>query len=117
MSVNIAAKHFRLPSFYRRLRDSLKQYVNVEPNKFEIEILESAALGDIQHVQAAINNCKDLGVRFALDDFGTGYSSLGYLKRLPADRLKIDQSFVRDILDDKADLALLQAILTLATTF
>ena len=117
VSVNIAAKHFHLPSFYRRLRDSLKQYANVEPNKFEIEILESAALWDIQHVQAAINNCKGLGVRFALDDFGTGYSSLGYLKRLPADRLKIDQSFVRDILDDKEDLALVQAIISLATTF
>lgn len=117
VSVNIAAKHFHLPSFYRRLRDSLKQYANVEPNKFEIEILESAALWDIQHVQAAINNCKGLGVRFALDDFGTGYSSLGYLKRLPADRLKIDQSFVSDILNDKEDLALVQAIISLATTF
>ena len=117
VSVNIAAKHFHLPSFYRRLEDTLQRYSNVPSNKLEIEILESAALGDIQYVQAVISKCKDLGVRFALDDFGTGYSSLSYLKRLPADTLKVDQSFVRDILDDKEDLALVQAIIGLAGTF
>jgi len=117
VSVNIAAKHFHLPSFYKRLEETLQRYPNVSPNKLEIEILESAALGDIQHVQAVINKCKDLGVRFALDDFGTGYSSLSYLKRLPADTLKIDQSFVRDILNDKEDLALVQAIIGLAGAF
>ena len=117
VSVNIAAKHFHLPSFYKRLEEILQRYPNVSPNKLEIEILESVALGDIQHVQAVINKCKDLGVRFAIDDFGTGYSSLSYLKRLPADTLKIDQSFVRDILDDKEDFALVQAIIGLAGAF
>jgi len=117
VSVNIAAKHFHLPNFYMRLRNILRRYSNVAPSKLEIEILESAALGDIQHVQTMISKCSDLGVRFALDDFGTGYSSLSYLKRLPADTLKIDQSFVRDILDDKEDLALVQAIIGLAATF
>lgn len=117
VSVNIAAKHFHLPNFYMRLRNILRRYSNVAPSKLEIEILESAALGDIQHVQAMISKCSDLGVRFALDDFGTGYSSLSYLKRLPADTLKIDQSFIHDILDDKEDLALVQAIIGLAATF
>ncbi|MBV1951461.1 MAG: EAL domain-containing protein, partial [Cycloclasticus sp.] len=83
----------------------------------EIEILESAALGDVQHVQTVIEECKALGVRFALDDFGTGYSSLSYLKRIPVEVLKIDRSFIRDILNDKEDLALVQAIASLAVTF
>ncbi|ORU94446.1 MAG: diguanylate cyclase [Cycloclasticus sp. symbiont of Bathymodiolus heckerae] len=117
VSVNIAAKHFHLPSFYTRLKRMLNNYPDVSPCKLEIEILESVALGDIQHVQTVIGDCQDLGVRFALDDFGTGYSSLSYLKRLPADTLKIDQSFIRDILDDKGDLALVQAITSLAVTF
>ena len=117
VSVNIAAKHFHLPSFYKRLEETLQRYPNVSPNKLEIEILESVALGDIQHVQEVISKCKNLGVRFAIDDFGTGYSSLSYLKRLPADTLKIDQSFVRDILDDKEDFALVQAIIGLAGAF
>jgi len=117
VSVNIAAKHFHLPSFYMRLKNTLQRYSHIAPNKFEIEILESVALGDIQHVQTVISKCRGLGVRFALDDFGTGYSSLSYLKRLPANTLKIDRSFIRDILDDKEDLALVQAIIGLATTF
>jgi len=117
VSVNIATKHFHLPSFYMRLKNILQRYSSVAPNKLEIEILESAALGDIQHVQTVISKCRELGVRFALDDFGTGYSSLSYLKRLPANTLKIDQSFIHDILDDKEDLALVQAIIGLAVTF
>jgi len=117
VSINIAAKHFHVPSFTSRLREILKGYEEVKPEKLEIEILESVALGDIQHVQTVISECKQMGVRFALDDFGTGYSSLSYLKRLPAEVLKIDQSFIRDILDDKEDLALVQAIVSLALTF
>jgi len=117
MSVNIAAKHFHVPNFTSRLKRMLREFPNVKPEKLEIEILESVALGDIQHVQTVIEDCRALGVRFALDDFGTGYSSLSYLKRLPADVIKIDQSFIRDILNNKEDLALVQAISSLAVTF
>jgi len=84
----------------------------------ELEIVESAALGDIQHVGKLILACQqELGVRFALDDFGTGYSSLTYLKRLSTNTLKVDQSFVRDMLDDQEDLALVEAVISLATVF
>jgi len=117
VSVNIAAKHFHVPSFSLRIKHLLRDFPQVDPSKLEIEILESVALGDIEHVQKVITECQSFGVRFALDDFGTGYSSLSYLKRLPANVLKIDQSFIRNILDDQEDLALVQAISSLAVTF
>lgn len=117
VSVNIAARHFQLPDFLDRLKAILARYPDVPPQQLEIEILESVALGDMNHVQQLILACQALGIEFSLDDFGTGYSSLSYLKRLPADTLKIDQSFVRDMLDDKDDLALIEAIIGLTSAF
>lgn len=117
ISVNITAKHFHVSNFTYRLKSALRKFPQVNPEKLEIEILESVALGDIQHVQKVIEECKALGVRFALDDFGTGYSSLSYLKRLAVNVIKIDQSFIRNILDSKEDLALVQSIVSLAVTF
>ena len=117
ISVNIAARHFHLADFFDRLKAILARHPDVPPQRLEIEILESVAIGDMAHVQRLILTCQALGVRFSLDDFGTGYSSLSYLKRLPADTLKIDQSFVRDMLDDADDLALIEAIIGLAGTF
>jgi diguanylate cyclase (GGDEF)-like protein/PAS domain S-box-containing protein len=117
VSVNIAARHLHINDFSTRLMNHFQHYPDVEPRFLEIEILESVALNNIQHIQAVISECQKLGVSFALDDFGTGYSSLSYLKRLPVNTLKIDQTFVRDILDDKDDLALVQAISGLAATF
>ena len=80
-------------------------------------MLETSALDDIAGVSQVIESCRMLGVVFALDDFGTGYSSLTYLKRLPVAVLKIDQSFVRDMLDDPDDLAILQGVIGLARAF
>lgn len=117
VSVNIAARHFERPDFLARLKDILAGHPTVPPRLLELEILESAALGDIHYVRNLIAACHALGVTFALDDFGTGYSSLTYLKRLPADVLKIDQSFVRDMLDDQEDLALVKAVISLAAVF
>ncbi|MDE2430757.1 MAG: EAL domain-containing protein [Burkholderiales bacterium] len=117
VSVNIAARHFQCEDFLARLRSILSHYPDVPPHMLEIEIQESAAIEDIQHVREAMLACQQLGVRFALDDFGTGYSSLSYLKRLPANILKIDQSFVRDMLDDQEDLALISAVIGLAAAF
>ncbi|PJI97272.1 PAS domain S-box-containing protein/diguanylate cyclase (GGDEF)-like protein [Acidovorax sp. 69] len=117
ISVNIAAPHFHRPNFVQRLKDILHTCPEVSPTRLELEILESAALEDMQYMRQMMQSCQALGVRFALDDFGTGFSSLSYLKRLPAETIKIDQSFVRGILEDGDDLTLVQAIVALAAAF
>lgn len=117
VSVNIAARHFQHPNFLTRLTAILERYKHVPARLLEIEILETVALGDIEAIRRLIHGCQALGVSFSLDDFGTGYSSLSYLKRLPADTLKVDQSFVRDMLDNKEDHALIQAVIGLANVF
>jgi len=116
-SVNIAAGHLQSDAFIDNLRDKLVRYPNLPPGALQIEILETAALADIPKVAGIIEICADMGVSFALDDFGTGYSSLAYLRRLPAETLKIDQSFVRDMLTDSADRAIVQGIIALAHAF
>ena len=117
VSVNIAARHFQQPDFVARLSSILACYSQVSPATLELEILESAALEDVQHMRNVMASCQQLGVQFALDDFGTGYSSLAYLKRLPANTLKIDQAFVRDMLEEPDDLTLVKAIVGLAKAF
>lgn len=117
VSVNIAARHFQLKDFVVKLKAVLADFSDVPAELLEIEVLESAALEDVQHVCNVMLECQALGVTFALDDFGTGYSSLAYLKRLPADTLKIDQTFVRDMLDNTDDLALVSAVIGLARVF
>ncbi|MBK6608458.1 MAG: EAL domain-containing protein [Leptospiraceae bacterium] len=117
VSVNISAKHLQHKSFLGRLSEFLKKYPNVSANQLELEILETSALEDIARVCSLIEECKQMGVLFALDDFGTGYSSLTYLKRLSTEVLKIDQSFVRDMLTDKEDKAIVQGVIGLAKAF
>jgi len=116
VSVNIGAMHLQQPDFTERLSGYLASS-QVDNHFVELEVLETSALQDIAHVSQIINDCHDLGVKFALDDFGTGYSSLTYLKRLPATILKIDQSFVRDMLEDPDDLAILEGVLGLSAAF
>ena len=117
VSVNIAARHFQAAGFFEHLKAALLRHPDAQPHCLDIEIVESATLGDLDQVRHRIHACQALGVTFSLDDFGTGYSSLSYLKRLPADTLKIDQSFMHDILDDADDLAVVQAVIGLAATF
>jgi EAL domain-containing protein (putative c-di-GMP-specific phosphodiesterase class I) len=95
----------------------LALYPGVAPQWLELEILETSALEDMGQVFQAIQACQALGVRFALDDFGTGYSSLAHLRHLPAEVIKIDQSFVRDMLDDPDDLAIVTGVIGLASAF
>jgi diguanylate cyclase (GGDEF)-like protein/PAS domain S-box-containing protein len=117
VSVNIGALQLQQANFTDRLSALLAAHPNVGPGDLEMEVLETNALEDLVKVSEAINACQKLGVNFALDDFGTGYSSLTYLKRLPVKQLKIDQSFVRDMLEDPDDLAIVQGVLGLASAF
>lgn len=117
VSVNISAYQLQQSNFPIRLAALLDKHTEVNPNCLELEILETSALQDTAQVSETMKTCQDLGVCFALDDFGTGYSSLTYLKRLPAYMIKIDQSFVRDMLEDKDDLAIVSGVVGLAKTF
>ncbi len=117
ISVNIAGLHFQQSNFCERLTMLLARYSSVPPGLLQIEILESAALGDLQQARSTVQACQMLGVSFALEDFGTGYSSLSYLKNLSVDVLKIDQSFVRDMILDKSGLSLVEAVVSMARVF
>jgi EAL domain-containing protein (putative c-di-GMP-specific phosphodiesterase class I) len=117
ISINISAYELQQSDFVERLEHRLKLFPEVDPGMLELEILETSALEDIGQISDIMINSHKLGVRFALDDFGTGYSSLTYLKRLPANSLKIDQSFVRDMIDDKDDLAIVEGVIGLAKAF
>jgi diguanylate cyclase (GGDEF)-like protein/PAS domain S-box-containing protein len=117
ISVNINSFHLRQRNFASRLRDILKQHPSVRPRDLELEIVETSALENLETVSGLISECQQMGVSFSLDDFGTGYSSLSYLRRLPVERLKIDMSFVRDMLQDANDFAIVQGVLGLASSF
>jgi EAL domain-containing protein (putative c-di-GMP-specific phosphodiesterase class I) len=95
----------------------LAAHPDVEPRFLELEVLETSALDNVQHVSETMNDCKALGVSFALDDFGTGYSSLTYLRRLPVSVIKIDISFVRDMLISADDLSIVEGVIGLAKSF
>jgi diguanylate cyclase (GGDEF)-like protein/PAS domain S-box-containing protein len=117
VSVNISAQQLQHADFSSRLDEILAAHPGVDPSHLEIEVLESTALPDMAQVSQVIHTCGKLGVSFALDDFGTGYSSLAFLKRLPVDVLKIDQTFVHDMLDDPEDLTIVEGMLGLASAF
>jgi diguanylate cyclase (GGDEF)-like protein len=117
VSVNIGARQLQQGNFVERLQTILAKHPLVSPVRLELEVLETSALADMELVSQVIEDCHQLGVKFALDDFGTGYSSLTYLKRLRVAILKIDQSFVRDMLVDPDDLAILEGVIGLAAAF
>ncbi|WP_404813028.1 putative bifunctional diguanylate cyclase/phosphodiesterase, partial [Acidithiobacillus ferridurans] len=112
VSVNISTRHLLDARFLEDLQEMLAKYPGLRPEQVEIEITESAPLPDMPEAQRLLVACHRLGVRVALDDFGTGNASLTYLQRLPADSIKIDQSFVRDVIDDPKDLAIVTAVIT-----
>ena len=117
VSVNINAVHLLDPDFITTLRGHIRRYPGFNPASLELEILESTAINDIELAGKVLTECRKLGVQVSLDDFGTGFASLDYLKRLPADTLKIDQSFVRDMEDDKGNRAIIKGIIGLARAF
>lgn len=118
ISVNIASHHLQSSSFISSLESLLNQYPKIDPNKLQLEILESSALGDIETISHVIDECRNrLNLNVALDDFGTGYSSLTHLRNLSANTVKIDQTFVRDILEDPDDYAIIDGVISLANAF
>ena len=117
VSVNIAARHLQQADFVGRLKQHLAPYPKEVASRLELEILESVALEDLAALHELISACHEMHVTFSLDDFGTGYSSLAYLKRLPIDTLKIDRSFIRDLLDNPEDLAIVEGVVSLAKVF
>jgi CheY-like chemotaxis protein len=112
VSVNLSARQFteHIPSTVRRILDE----TGLEPRLLELELTESASMTDPQKSFEILRQLKDMGVRLAIDDFGTGYSNLNYLKRFPVDKLKLDQSFVRDIVSDPDDLSISRAVIAMA---
>lgn len=117
LSVNVDSMQLQEDGFVDSVQNLLLRYPNIRKESLEFEILETSALEDVSTVANVISRCAEFGISFALDDFGTGYSSLTYLKRLPVKILKIDQSFVFDLLDDPEDLAIVEGIRELANTF
>ncbi len=112
LAVNVSARQFRQPDFVPYVVD-LISYTGVNPRRLKLELTESLLVDDVTETTTKMTALKEHGVGFSLDDFGTGYSSLSYLKRLPLDQLKIDQSFVRDLMTDPNDAAIALAVITL----
>ncbi|MCF8157264.1 MAG: EAL domain-containing protein, partial [Rhodoferax sp.] len=112
LSVNVSARQFRQPDFVPYVLD-LISYTGVNPKLLKLELTESLLVDNVEETTSKMIELKQIGVGFSLDDFGTGYSSLSYLKRLPLDQLKIDQSFVRDLMTDPNDAAIALAVITL----
>jgi diguanylate cyclase (GGDEF)-like protein/PAS domain S-box-containing protein len=117
VSVNIGALQIQQKNFASRLESLLADHPDIAPSYLELEVLETSALGDVMDASEIMNSCLKLGVTFAIDDFGTGYSSLTYLRRLPASLIKIDQTFIRDMLLDPEDKAIVIGIVALAASF
>ncbi|MFK8080402.1 MAG: putative bifunctional diguanylate cyclase/phosphodiesterase [Granulosicoccus sp.] len=113
MAVNCSAVQFTRSNMVADINEAI-EYSGLDPVNLEIELTESLLLKDFDAGVQILRNMKDLGVQVSIDDFGTGFSSLSYLKRLPVDKLKIDQSFVRDLCNDSGDVAIVSAIITLS---
>jgi diguanylate cyclase (GGDEF)-like protein/PAS domain S-box-containing protein len=112
LSVNVSARQFNQPDFATSVLDVL-QRTGAPANRLKLELTESLLVNDMAGVVAKMSHLKAQGISFSLDDFGTGYSSLSYLKQLPLDQLKIDQSFVRDVLTDPNDASIARMVIAL----
>jgi len=113
LSVNVSAKQFHQADFVDQVQEILQRYA-IDSTRLKFELTESMLLDQMDKTITTMSALRDIGVRFALDDFGTGYSSLQYLKKLPLYQLKIDQSFVRDIVVDGSDLTIVRTIIAMA---
>jgi EAL domain-containing protein (putative c-di-GMP-specific phosphodiesterase class I) len=112
LAVNVSARQFRQPLFVAQVLATLA-HTGANPQRLKLELTESLLVDNVADVISKMEALKEVGVGFSLDDFGTGYSSLSYLKRLPLDQLKIDQSFVRDLLSDADDAVIARAVVAM----
>jgi len=117
VSVNIGRRHLMQAGFVDELREALAAHPGLQPNCLELELLETNAINDLERVSQLIQECRSIGVECALDDFGNGYSSLTGLKKLAVKYLKIEQNFIRDMLDSSDSLLILIGVLKLASAF
>lgn len=117
VSVNVAGYHLQSQQFTSHLQSLFEHYTDVPFSLLELEILETSAIDDLAQVDSVLDTCKKLGISLSLDDFGTGYSTLSHLKKINVDILKIDKSFVQNMLNDEGDLAILKGILGFAKAF
>ncbi|GEN27791.1 hypothetical protein HVA01_14370 [Halovibrio variabilis] len=117
INVNISPTHLLASEFSQRLGELLARHPEVPPAMLKLEVLESAAMHDVQAALQNMARCQALGVSFAIDDFGTGFSSLTHLRQLPVNLIKIDQSFVRDMLSDQDDMAIVESVIYMANRF
>lgn len=115
LSINVSARQFTQAYFVDQVKLALQRF-NVNPTLLKLELTESLLLHDVDQAIDTMNTLCKVGVRFSLDDFGTGYSSLQYLKKLPLEQIKIDQSFVRDIATDEIDKSIVRTIIAMAVT-
>ena len=116
IAVNLSARQFRDSNLVETVEAAVKE-AQIHPEDLELEITESIALDDITYSIDTIQRLKEIGIKISLDDFGTGYSSMNYLKYLPVSNIKIDKSFMDNIIEDKSDKAIVSAIITLARNF
>jgi diguanylate cyclase (GGDEF)-like protein/PAS domain S-box-containing protein len=116
LSVNISPKQFNQPTFVDDIKNCIKRH-GVDPGRLVLEITESVLLENFDSVMVKLEELKSLSIRFSIDDFGTGYSSMAYLKNLPVDELKIDQSFVRNVPGGASDAAIIEAIISMSRHF
>jgi EAL domain-containing protein (putative c-di-GMP-specific phosphodiesterase class I) len=113
VSVNVSAREFQQAGFVEHTLATLES-TGVNPGRLELELTESLLVANVEEIIAKMQTLRAKGVSFSLDDFGTGYSSLAYLKRMPLDQIKIDRSFVRDVLTDSNAAAIARTIVALA---
>ena len=113
MAVNLSAIQFRRGNLDETVIDALRDS-GLDPQFLELELTESILIGDTENVLQTVKRLKTLGVKLSLDDFGTGYSSLSYLKRFAVDKVKIDQSFIRDMDKNPSDAAIVRAIIQMS---
>lgn len=113
VAVNVSARQFHQVDFVAQIKNIVEDY-SINPNLLKLELTESMLIENVQDVIRKMKSLKEIGIRFSLDDFGTGYSSLQYLKELPLDQLKIDQSFIRDISSDNGNNAIVATIIAMA---